>query len=297
MNKSFLFYIHSLSQQLASLYATKEEQQQIAQLLLQKVTGKSLLALVSEQQDILTDEQEKQLLIFITEHVQHHKPLQYILGSVPFGDLDSIVEPPTLIPRSETEEWVMNLVAQLQKLPNKKLTILDMCTGSGVIALSLAKALPQATIYAVDSEVTALKLAQRNADFNDISTVTFIQSDLFSQLPKDISFDLIVTNPPYISQKEYNDLDPMVKEWEDEKALVAQENGLALITSIIKEAPTWLRHNDELREYGLGNLYVEIGHLQGPAVYDLLVDHGYSQITILKDLAGHDRVAVGYYCE
>ena len=195
MNNSIVFYINHISQQLASVYASKEEQQHVARLLLQKVTGKSLVALLSDQQCMLTDEQKKQLAVFLTEHTQQHKQLQYILGSVPFGDLEIIVEPPTLIPRPETEEWVLGLAQQLQTLNNKKLTILDMCTGSGVIALSLAKALPQAIVYAVDSEVKALQLAQKNADFNGISTVKFVQSDLFSSLPEDLSFDLIVANP------------------------------------------------------------------------------------------------------
>jgi len=295
MNNSILSYLHHFSQQLAPLYVSKEEQQHIAWLLVQKVTGKSLIMLLREQDYILTEEQKYHLERYLDEHVNKHKPLQYILGSVPFGDLEIIVESPTLIPRPETEEWVCNLSQKLCKLGDKKLTILDMCTGSGVIALSLAKALPQAALYAVDSEEHALLLAKKNADFNGITSVHFIQSDLFELVSKDITFDLIVTNPPYITQQEYNESDPMVKNWEDSKALLAQDEGLAIIKKIIKEAPSWLHQNDALHQQGLGNLYIEIGHLQGSYVQTLMREFGYENVHVLKDLTGHDRVAVGYY--
>lgn len=295
MNKSITSYIQLMSHQLASIYPTKEEQQHVALLLLQKITGKSLISLLSECHVALTSEQEEQLARSLYEHCKEYKPLQYILGTVPFGDLEIIVEPPTLIPRPETEEWVLHLIDQLQGLHNKALTILDMCTGSGVIALSFAKQFPQATIYAVDNEARALKLAQKNAVHNDITNIQVIQSDLFSGLPKTVLFDLIVTNPPYISTTEYELVDPMVKQWEDTKALIAEDNGLAIIKKIIEKTPAWLKPNSELLHHGLANVYCEIGYTQGLAVKQVMQQYGYENVHILKDLAGHDRVAAGYY--
>lgn len=295
MNTTVTPYIKMLSAHLRTMYPTQQEQQQVAFLLLEKVTGKTRVALIGEKNFALTQKEDEHLRQMLEEHLVHRKPLQYILGSVPFGDVEILVEPPLLIPRPETEAWVMNLVVQLKNLHNQNLKILDMCTGSGAVALALAHALPKVTIYAVDIDVQAVKLARKNAHFNHLTNIHFLESDLFAHVPQELKFDLIVTNPPYISHEEYCDLDPMVKQWESPKALVAQENGLACIKALIEQAPEHLKHNDELLQAGIGNFFCEIGYRQGDAVKALLHVQGYKNVSILKDLAGHDRVVAGFY--
>ena len=159
------------------------------------------------------------------------------MGSTPFAGLEILTQPPVLIPRPETEEWTVNLIEQLQGLPDKKLQILDLCTGSGCIALALADALPQAKIFGTDISDSALALANHNKIHNHIPNVEFLRSDLFAQIPQKFTFDLIVGNPPYIDEQEWNNLDPSVTQSEDKHALLAADHGLALIKKIIAAAP------------------------------------------------------------
>ncbi len=256
---------------------------QIAVWLAQKLTGRSHAQLLSFSQD-LTADQQVLLNQWVKELVVEHKPLQYILGTVSFGDLVIEVKPPVLIPRPETEVWVLELIDQL-KVINKPLTILDMCAGSGCIALALAHALPSSVVIGADIAHEAITLAQSNKKQLGINNVQFVQSDLFEQV-KNQTFDLIVTNPPYVSQKAFNGLDMTVRAWEDKRALVAGNSGLAVIQAIVQEAPRVLKKNN----YGGSRLVIEIGFDQGEAVCTMLRGCGYTEVKLASDLAGHDRV-------
>ncbi len=295
MKNSYADILQKMCQELASLYHTPDEQYSVALLLLQKVTGIERTRLIASPTLQLTREQLEQLVALIKQHRDEDKPLAYMLGSVPFGELEILIKPPILIPRPETEEWVMHLAQQLKKLSEKKLCILDMCTGSGAIALALAHALPHATIYAVDIQEQALELAQENARHNTIRNVIFVHSDLFAQLPSDLTFDLIVSNPPYISEQEYAHLEASVTQWEDRTALVAHDNGLAIIQALVQDARARLTDNQTLENARLGNLYCEIGYAQGNAVQQLFKQYGYENVRIITDLAGRDRVVCGFY--
>ncbi len=231
----------------------------------------------------LSHDQQTQLNEYIQQINVHHKPLAYILGWVPFLDLKLFVQPPTLIPRPETEAWVDELIIELKKLNNNKLMILDIGTGSGCIALSLAKSFPKSQIYALDISASALKLAQKNAKFNQISSVTFLQSDLFSNLPADIKFDLIVSNPPYIDPAVK--LDKSVTAWEDHGALFAPDHGLQIIELIILQAKNYLKKNTVL-DY---QLVIEIDISQGNIVKSFCEDSGFQDVTIKKDQFDRDR--------
>lgn len=285
-------FIQELAHKLEPIYQHPDEQTQVAWWLLEKLTGQQEALLLAHSTFDLTEEQEETLRNWLHDHVKNHKPLQYILGSVPFDDLEILVAPPTLIPRPETEEWCLALAEQLKRVHNK-LTILDLCTGSGCIALALAKKLPSASIYGTDISDAALSLAEKNAHHNTIRNVTFIKSDFYAQLPSSLRFDCIVSNPPYISSKEWNNLDPMVTQWEDKQALVAEHHGLAAIEKIIAQAPEWLKENNEMAMLNIPQLVIEIGYRQGNNVKEIMHNHLFKKVHIHKDLEGKDRVVTG----
>lgn len=240
----------------------------------------------------LSDEQQATLSTWLDEHINKHKPLAYIIGSIPFCEITIAVEPPILIPRPETEEWITSFIDELRAKKIHTFSLLDMCTGSGCIALALAHAFPRATIYAVDIDPHAIACARENARKNNITNVTFVQSDLFSALD-DIRFDFILSNPPYIAYDEKLSLAASVREWESPQALFAQDEGYALIKKIIAQAPAYLT-SDTLHN-SLSNLSIEIGYRQGPLVSAYMKEHGYSNVYIQKDYASHDRIVSGRY--
>jgi len=269
--------------------------EQHAQWILEAITQKPASYFFTHDTVKLTPEQQEKLCSWLHAIIHEHTPLQYLIGSVPFGDLTLYVETPTLIPRPETEEWVLNLIAQLRTLKNQQLAILDLCTGSGCIALALAQALPKAHVYATDISDKALALARKNAIHNQIANITFLHADLFAQIDPEFTFDIIVANPPYISREEWVTLEPSVKLWEDQQALVAADNGLAIVEKIIQQAPGYLRKNSELQDNSIPQLLLEIGYQQGVQVYQLMRTYGYHHIQVLKDLAHQDRVVAARY--
>lgn len=283
--------IHNIANKLQPSYNDPILCNQYAWWLLEALTGKTGAQLVEHASLKLTSEQQDTLSDWLKKLIDEHFPLQYLLGSVPFNGADILVSPPVLIPRPETEEWTVRLMSKLQKNINGRITILDLCTGTGCIAIALAKALPQATIYASDIEDHALRLAEKNCIRNKTTNVNIIKSDLFESIPKNLKFDLIVGNPPYIAPDEWIELDASVKNWEDKRALVASEHGLKIIAEIIHKAPQFLRPHDDMSDEGIPQLVLEIGFRQAGRVKELLEDAGYCSIEIEKDLEGKDRVA------
>ena len=179
------------------------------------------------------------------------------------------------------------------RLPINRLLFWICCTGSGCIALALGDALPKSQVYGTDINRDALSLAQENAKHNQISNVTFLYSDLFNEIPRDLRFDLIISNPPYIPEQDWATLDRSVSQWEDKRALIAEDQGMALIKKIIDAAPAYLKPNELLKKNGIAQLLIEIDETQGVAVSTYLENHGYTHITIAKDLEGKDRLASG----
>ncbi len=285
--------IQRISQKLHKKYPNQVLCTQYAWWALEAITEQPKSKLLLQKQITLTPEQQDTLECWIKNQVENHIPLQYLLGSVPFVECNILVEPPILIPRQETEEWCADLITDLKKLPNQSFRILDLCTGSGCIAIALAKAFPDAKIYSSDISEHALSLAQKNASYNNVH-ITFLSSDLFSNIPSDLSFDIIIANPPYISEQEWYQLDPSVKEWEDTNALVAPDDGIGMVKQIITEATAYLNQNPELVKHNIGQLIIEIGHTQGDAVKTLYHEAGFTNVDIKKDLHGNDRIAVGY---
>lgn len=252
--------------------------------LLEHITKKSRTQLEYNYPELSCDEQAD-LAHCIQEIAVHHKPLAYILGWVPFLDLELLVQPPTLIPRPETEAWVYEVICMLENKNIENLRILDLGTGSGCIGLSLAQTFPSAQIYCLDIAASALQLAQKNAQKNSILNVTFLQSDLFVKLPKGLQFDLIVSNPPYIDPAVQ--LETSVAAWEDHGALFAPQKGIQIIEQIIQCAHRYLKKNDAL-DY---QLIMEIDASQGDIVQKLLETYNFKNIEIRKDQFDRDRTA------
>ena len=212
-------------------------------------------------------------------------PLQQILGSQEFMGLEFYVNEHVLIPRQDTETLV-ELVLQEQQGREKKL--LDLCTGSGCIAISLAVKGGYESVTATDLSEEALKVAERNAKTHQ-KKIIFRQGDLFSALPQTEAgtFDIITSNPPYIPTAVIATLEPEVREHEPMMALDGTEDGLRFYRQIAKEAGAWLKPG--------GAIYLEIGYDQGEAVSGLLREAGFDKVRVVKDLPGKDRVVCGVW--
>ena len=201
-------------------------------------------------------------------------PYAYIVGHKEFMKLDFEVNKNVLIPREDTEILVQEVI----NLNKKK--ILDMCTGSGCIAISLAKYIENSIVDAVDVSKKALTIAKLNAKKNNVC-INFIESNLFTEV--DDQYEIIVSNPPYIKTEDLKDLQVEVKN-EPMKALDGGKTGLYFYKKIIKDAKKYLKLN--------GVLALEIGYDQAEEVTDLLKENGYNEIKIIKDLSGNDRVVI-----
>lgn len=283
--------IRDIAHQLSETYATREAQIMHAWIILAYITHTSQTALIARATISLDAAQQEFLKKSIHEHTVLHKPIAYIIGNIPFGDLTINVRPPLLIPRPETESWVYALIETVRNFRDQPLTILDLCTGTGCIALALAHALPKARVIGVDISPVAIAQAQENAERNNISNVTFIESDLYVAVER-LQFDLIVTNPPYIDPALYDQLEPSVRLWEDAGALIAPHAGLATIEKIIIQAHQYLKPNDTR---DMPSLVVEIDYMQSDAVQKLFKRSGFDRISVGYDLNNQPRVVMGRY--
>lgn len=286
--------ISHITSKLLAIY-TSDQAQNIAWLIMQFVTNYTKAQLIVNSQINISQSQIKEIEQILHLHIEKHKPIQYILKHVPFLDLDIKLTQGILIPRPETEYWCNDLIENLKSVnldlkQESSLTILDLCTGTGCIGLSLAKAFTNSTVYAIDISNDACELSKINAQANNIKNIIILKSDLYKKLPKEIKFDLIVSNPPYISYKKWKNLDPMVKKWENPIALTAKRSGTYLIKKIIKQAPQWLKSDSELKGLNIPQIMIEIDDDQAKKVRKLLKHYGFDNIIVKKDLANMDRV-------
>ena len=251
------------------------------------VIDKPKLFLMTDDNYQLTDSELAQFNAGVVK-MQQGIPLAYLTGQQEFWSLNFSVNEHTLIPRPDTEvlvEQVLNWInAQTTRVDNKRL--LDLGTGSGCIAISLAHELKQADwqVVAVDLSLDALKVAQHNAVSNDVGHVEFIQSSWYQALPTGDEhwFDVIVSNPPYIDEADEH-LAGLTAE--PISALSAPNHGLADIEHIVVQAPKYLRTD--------GLLAIEHGHDQGTAVRQLFLDSGFESVHTVQDYGGNDRVTLG----
>ncbi len=281
--------VSSMAQKLIPVCPHPNSAEQEAWWLVEKLLKKSRTALMLAREIELTPEQSLKLSQWVVQRTQQRKPLQYILGSVPFCGLDILVHPPTLIPRPETEEWTSWLIAQLQPLKNEKLEILDLCSGSGCIALALAQALPNSRVTGIDLSGDAVHLSRENKKHTKTENVTFLESDLFEDIDLEARFDLIVSNPPYIDEAQYKSLGEEVLFWEDKNALVAKNKGLAVYERIIAQAAGFLNSRSPIASGNIPQIVFEIGYEQGAAVASLLQKAQFTNVTVHKDLEQKDR--------
>lgn len=224
-------------------------------------------------------EEDEKLLSNIFHQLKVHKPAQYILGFEDFHGLRFQVDERVLIPRPETEELVELILAEN---PKTELKVLDIGTGSGAIAVSLKESCPLWQLTASDLSVDAIELARENAKLNQVD-ISFIQSDVFENISG--SFDIIVSNPPYISENDKNEVGLNVLASEPKMALFADEDGLAIYRQIIERAAKHLSPQ--------GKLYFEIGYKQGSDLKKLLSLHFPDKsVRVLKDQFGQDRMVV-----
>ena len=224
-------------------------------------------------------EEEKEFVEEIYTKLANHIPAQYIIGHAEFFGMQLKVDERVLIPRPETEELVELILAENLK---DNLKVLDIGTGSGAIALALAKNRPDWSVTAADISQDALELATENAKRQDID-LTFIRTDCFSEISS--KYDIIVSNPPYISREDQEEVGLNVLHSEPHLALFADEDGLAIYRRIAEDSKDYL--NDG------GKIYLEIGYKQGQSVPALFMENlPEKRVRTLKDQFGQDRMVV-----
>ena len=251
-----------------------------ANLLCQQVYGVNRAWLISHETDALEANQQATFEILVQRRI-NGEPIAYILGSREFYGLQLKTTSATLIPRPDTESLVE---VALAKIPQKSsLDVLDLGTGTGAVALAIAKNRPQSKVSAVDASSSALSVALDNAHFLKLENVRLLESNWFSNLQNE-KFDVIVSNPPYIAQDD-DHLKQGDLRFEPISALASGKDGLDDIRKIIQDAPHYLKPN--------GWLMLEHGYDQAEAVAALLSERGFSQINHAKDIAGTLRVTFG----
>ena len=240
----------------------------------------NMTELVLNRNKKLTDDEKKHYLELVKRR-KEGEPVQYIIGSCEFMSLEFLVDNNVLIPRSDTETLVENIIDMIK---DKKASVLDIGTGSGCIGISLLKYCPNIILECVDISPKALKIAKKNAEKNKVSDrVKFNLMDILNEIP-DRKYDVVVSNPPYIRPDVIEELDRQVKDFEPYTALYGGEDGLLFYKRITDIAPLVLNED--------GVLAFEIGYDQGDSVKKLL-EKDFSKIKLIKDLCGNDRVVLG----
>ena len=231
---------------------------------------------VHGEEDITQDAQ-KEYEIAVQKRAEHI-PLQYIIGEQEFMGLRFKVNSNVLIPRQDTE----TLVEQVLKIVKPGMKVLDLCTGSGCVLISVLKNAPELTGVGSDISKTALLVAKENAKMHEVDA-DWIRSDLFDNITE--TFDVIMANPPYILTGEILSLMPEVRDFEPENALDGGADGLDFYRKIAGQVKDYLNPG--------GYVYMEIGYDQGEAVSELMRNSGFTEVEVIKDLAQNDRVVKG----
>jgi release factor glutamine methyltransferase len=250
----------------------------------------------------ITPEQQAELEKLIVR-AEHGEPIQYIIGHVDFRGLEIHCDRRALIPRPETELLVESVLSSFSA-HHSSFRIADIGTGTGCIALALLTELPNAEVIGVDISPDALSLARESAERLGLSErFTAVQGNLLDAFMVDAAscrvmqrqdaaatmgerFDIVISNPPYIISKVWKTLEPCVRNFEPQLALDGGEDGLDLIRPLVEQAARVLKSG--------GGLFLEIGYDQGPAVFQCLENAGFQNVKIQKDLAGLDRIVMGF---
>ena len=222
----------------------------------------------------------------ILEQLKKEIPVQYLLGKTSFYGLEFEVNPDVLIPRPETEELVEWIIqSQRPKAKSQKLKILDIGTGSGCIAIALAKNIPNTEVFAIDVSEKALATAQKNAEKNVVK-VTFLENNILKTIDLEQQFDIIVSNPPYVRNLEKQEIKKNVLDNEPHLALFVEDNdALIFYRKIAELAQKNLSEN--------GQLFFEINQYLGKEMIDLLEKMNFKNIKLRQDIYGNDRMVLG----
>ena len=270
--------VNEIREALRGIYPDSEALS-LAKMLLVEAFGFSTLELYGGKDKEISgnrrDVLDKMLL-----RLQKNEPIQYVLGKETFCGLDFEVNSHVLIPRPETRELVEWIVED--RKADASCRILDIGTGSGCISVSLAKCLPEADVEAWDISEGALEVARRNAERND-AKVLFCHQDVLAARPGSVFYDVIVSNPPYITEKEKSDMDANVLDWEPSTALFVPDTDPLLFYRKIAELGLMML---KMR----GTLYFEINRMYGQETVHMLETLGYKHIELRKDEWGNDRM-------
>ncbi len=268
----------------ASLFLEKNNREsRVAELLLQHHLGVSRAVFFANMQEDIPDDIYEAFKADIEKHAETGVPLQHLTGYEYFYGRRFTVDEHVLIPRPETEELVQHVIRHGVDFRKKPLRIVDVGTGSGVIAITLKLERSDAEVFATDISAEALQVAKKNAAAWN-ADVAFLQGNFLEPLiEREMVVDILVSNPPYIAEKERNVLSDTVKNFDPELALFAGDDGLSAYKEIIRQAKRVVRPG--------GLIAFEIGHEQGNAVKKLLMEtFPYSDVDILQDINKKDRI-------
>ena len=280
-------YKTTFLQELSSLYE-EQEIESFFYIILEKLHSLKRIDLALNPQKVMDAVHLKQWKNIVSE-LKKQRPVQYILGETTFYGLSFLVNENTLIPRPETEELVELIIESTNyELRNTKLKVLDIGTGSGCIAISLAKHLPTSEVFAIDVSEEALATAKKNAELNKVA-IDFISTNILDVVTLsavaglDKQFDIIVSNPPYVRNLEKYEIKPNVLEYEPHLALFVDDiDPLLFYRKIAELAIKNLNPN--------GKLYFEINQYLGKETIKLLEDFGFRNVELKKDIYGNDRI-------
>lgn len=263
-----------------------ESSQQEAVWLVEFVIGLSGVAQVIERDRLLSTSEIARVQALVARRLAR-EPLQYILGTQEFCGMECAVTPAVLIPRPETELLVEEVIRRFS--PAQEATLVDVCTGSGCIAVAVVRLRPRIRVIAIDVSRAALQIARQNALRHALSDrITWLEGDMLSPLEEmklDACVDVIVANPPYVTEADWLDLQPEVRDFEPRQALVAGPYGTEGHERLLKGARRYLSPG--------GALIMEIGAGQGGAIRQILESiDGYGPVCLLRDAAGIERVVI-----
>jgi len=280
-------YKTTFLQKLSSLY-DEQEIDSFFYILLEKLHGLKRIDLALNPSKVMDGNHLKKWNSIVSD-LKVNKPIQYILGETEFYGLRFLVNENTLIPRQETEELVELIIESTNyELRNTKLKVLDIGTGSGCIAISLAKHLPTSEVFAIDVSKEALATAKKNAELNKVA-INFILTNILDVIKLraleglDKQFDIIVSNPPYVRNLEKAEIKPNVLEYEPHLALFVDDiDALLFYRKIAELAIKNLNPN--------GKLYFEINQYLGKETLELVESFGFKNVKLIKDIYGNDRI-------
>lgn len=263
------------------LLRRQAKEESLARFLLMYILDESPQLFSNNLSEQMSKEIEDKYFSLIEKHVKEDVPLSHLVGFEYFYDRKYKVTKDVLSPRMETEELIYKVIEYVKASNKNKFKILDLCTGSGIIAITLKKELDQVSVDVIASDISeeAIEVAKENAQSHN-ATIKFIKSDIFNDI--DDKFDIIVSNPPYIDRKDEVTMQDNVLKYDPHLALFAEEEGMYFYRKIIEQA------NDYLNENGV--MFFEIGYDQKDKIIKLADMNGYSAV-VYKDINGRDRMA------